>query len=188
VVAVVRTLHLDDPVAAARGAGHPDGVHGRLGARVDQPHLLEVEPLADLLGQRHRLLGGHGEVRPVLDGLRDRFHDLRVRVAHDVDTEPAVAVHVLGPVHVPDVRAPAALEVDRIGVAGLEVGGDAVGQAFQRAPEELLGGGGPLQQALGLGLGDLGRSREGTVDVGLGGHGHFLLSMGREPGFTSSSA
>ena len=95
VVPVVRALHLHDAVAAGGGAGHADGVHGGLGPGVDEPHLLQPEPLADLLGQRHRHLGGDGEVRPVPDRLRDRLDDLRVRVAHDVDAEPAVAVHVL---------------------------------------------------------------------------------------------
>ena len=76
----------------------------------------------------------------LLGGLGERLDDLRVGVADDVDAEAAVEVLVLGAVDVPDARALALLEVDRVGVAGLEVRGDAAGQALRRAARvELLG-------------------------------------------------
>ena len=89
-MAVVRALHLHDPVAAGRGARHADGVHRGLGAGVHEAHLLPAEPPVDLLGERNRLRGGHGEVRTGRDRLRHRFDDLRVRMPDHVHPEAAV--------------------------------------------------------------------------------------------------
>ena len=57
---------------------------------------------------------------PVCDGLGDGLDDLGVGVAGDADPEPAVEVEVLVAVDVPHVAALAPIDVDRVGVAGLE--------------------------------------------------------------------
>ena len=106
VMPVVRALHLDDLVAAGRGAGHADRVHGGLGPGVHEAHLLELEPRADLLRERDRRLGGDREVDALVGDPADRLDDLRVRVADHVHAEAAVEVGVLGAVDVPDARSP----------------------------------------------------------------------------------
>src|SRR4029077_9997679 len=124
-------LHLDDLVPAGGRAGDADGVHRGLGAGVHEPHLLQLEAFADGLGQGDRVGSGDGEVDRVLGGFLERLDDLRMRVAHDVDTEAAVEGAVLRPVDLPDVGALASLQVDRVRVSGLEVGGHPAGQALQ---------------------------------------------------------
>jgi hypothetical protein len=49
------------------------GVHRRLGAGVDEPHLLELEALADRLGQRDRVGRRDREVDRVARGLGQRL-------------------------------------------------------------------------------------------------------------------
>ena len=62
-VAVVRAFDLHDVVAAGRGARDADRAHRRLGARVGEANLLEVEAPAELLGEQHGVLGRCREVR-----------------------------------------------------------------------------------------------------------------------------
>ncbi len=165
VVTVVRALHLDDLVAAGRGPGHADRVHRRLGARVHEPHLLELEPRADLLGQRDRRLGGHREVDALVGDLADRLDDLRVGMADHVHAEPAVEVGVLGAVDVPHARARSTLEVHGVRVSGLEVRRHAGRQALQGPLVERLRPGRPVEQDLRLSFGDLGRASFESVQV-----------------------
>ena len=63
----------------------------------------------------------------LLAALVERLDDLGVGVADDVDAEATVEVLVLLAVDVPDARALPLLEVDRVGVAHLEVRGDTPG-------------------------------------------------------------
>jgi hypothetical protein len=165
VVPVIRALHLHEKVAACRGAGDADRVHRRLGARVHEAHLLELEPLADRLGQRDGGLRGDGEVDALVGDLADRLDDLRVRVPDDVHAEPAVEVDVLGPVDVPHSRPLPLAEVDGIGVAGLEVGGHAVRHAPHGALEQALRQRRPFEESGALSFGDLVRPGLQSFDV-----------------------
>ena len=170
-MAVVRALHLDDLVASGRRAGDADRVHRRLGAGVHEAHLVELEALADGLGQRDRVGSGDREVDRVLRSLGQRLHDLGVGVADDVDPEAAMEVLVLLAVDVPDARGLPLLEVDRVGVAHLEVRGDTPGQALHSPSMQLLGGLRVGVQGLGFLLGDLRRTRLESFKV----HAYHLL-------------
>ena len=157
VVAVVGALHLHDAVAARGGAGDPDGVHRRLGAGVHEPHPVDLEATADLLGERDGRLGGDREVDGPLGRALDGRDDLRVGMADDVHAESAVEIGVLGPVDVPDLRPLPLPQVDRVGVVALEVRGHAGRQASRGSLEQRRGRGGLVEQGLGLTVGDLRR-------------------------------
>src|SRR6185436_4034810 len=77
----------------------------------------------------------------------------------------AVEVGVLGPVDIPDVRARPTLEVDGIGVSGLEVRRHAGRQALQRAFVQRLRPRCAIEQDLRLSFGDLGRASFESVQV-----------------------
>src|SRR5256885_11185148 len=89
----------------------------------------------------------------------------------DVDAETPVEVLVLGAVYVPDARAFASLEVDRIGVADLEVRGHAARQALGCARVQLLRPGDRAEELPGFFLGDLRRTCLEPLKV----HDHHLL-------------
>ena len=166
VVAVVRALDLHDVVATGRRARDADRAHRRLGARVREAHLLELEAPAQLFGEEHHVLGRCREVRARLRRARDRFDDLRVRMADDHATEAAVRVDVLVAVDVPDLRAVAFAEVDRIRVAGLERRTDTLRQAVQRALVERLRLLRAVEEAPRLGVGDVvGRAVMGSMEI-----------------------
>src|SRR5262249_61176579 len=94
---VIRAFDLDDVVPAGRGAGDADRTHRGLGAGVREADLFEAETPAQLLREQNTFLGGRREVGATRDRDSDRLDDLRVRVADDHRTEPAVGVDVLGP-------------------------------------------------------------------------------------------
>jgi hypothetical protein len=127
VVPVVRALDLEDHIAARGAARHVDRVHRRLGAGVGEAPLRQAEAPGELLGDHDRPLGGRGEVRALLDAALDGVDDYGVRVADAHDAEAVVEVDVLVAVHVPDLGARAALDVDGPGVVLLERGRDALG-------------------------------------------------------------
>ena len=99
---------------------------------------------------------GAAKCVPVCAARVDRLGDLRVRVADDHAAEAAVGVDVLVAVDVPDVRAAALAQVDRVGVAGLERRADAERQAVQRAFEQRVRRRRGVEEAPCLGVGDLG--------------------------------
>ena len=104
-VAVVAAGELHHELAAGEPAGQPDGGHGGLGARGDQPDLLDRRARDDLLGQLH-LGAGRGAVRrAAADRLVDRVEHLRVRVTEQHRTPAADQVDVLGAVDVDEVGA-----------------------------------------------------------------------------------
>ena len=133
VVAVVRAEDLDDRVAARGGARDADRIHRGLGARVRVPPLRQAPAALQLVGDDDRVLGRGGEVRALLHALDDGLRDDRVRMALDHRAEAVVEVDHLRAVDVPDVRADAALEVDRPRIAELVRRGDAARQGAERA-------------------------------------------------------
>ncbi len=99
------------PVSAAREV---DGVHRRLGAGVGEAPLGQAEAPRELLGDDDRAVGRGGEV----GAQRRRARRRRATIAGlawpmHIDAEAVVEVDVLVAVDVPDLRALAALEVDR---------------------------------------------------------------------------
>src|SRR2546427_11816923 len=94
-----------------------------------------------------------------------------MRVPDDVDAEATVEVLVLGAVHVPDARAFASLEVDRVGIAHLEVRGPPARQALGRPLVQLLRSGCRAEELPGFFLGDLRRTRLEPLKV----HDYHLL-------------
>jgi hypothetical protein len=145
-VTVVAALDLGDDVAARRGAGDPDGGHVRLGTRVGEAHLVDVEAAAQLLGQFDAALDGDGEVHASVGRSGDGFGDDRVGVPDGDRAEPVVEVVVAGAVDVPHLGADALLEIDGVGVAELEARGDATGHRSDCPLVESLGGRGVGQE------------------------------------------
>ena len=99
---MVAAGELEDPVAAGRGPGEAEGGHRGLGARRDEPDLLDRrDGVGDLGGELDLGLGRGAEAGTELRGRGDRLDGLRVGVAeeqraprhHPVDV--AVAVDVL---------------------------------------------------------------------------------------------
>ena len=83
-VPVVAAGELHDHVPAGRGPGHAQRAHGRLGAGVDQPHLLDrSDPVHDLLGEAHLARLRRAEGQPAARGLTHRLDHLLVRVPQD---------------------------------------------------------------------------------------------------------
>ncbi len=136
VVAVVGALDLADHVAPGGRAGHPDGIHGGLGARIGEAHHLEMEPAGDLLSEGHGRLGGHREVGASGGRLTDRLDDPRMGVAHQHRAEATVEVEILAAVLVPDVAALTPAQIHGIGLHLLKRGGHAEGQNPGRAVEQ----------------------------------------------------
>jgi hypothetical protein len=169
VVAVVRAEDLHDRVATGCSAGDPDRVHRRLGARVRVAPFRQAEATGELFRDDDRVLSRGGEVRSQREPLAHRPLDCRVRVPLDHRPEPVVEVVQVVPVHVPDVGAPAAREVDRPGVAKLVGGGDAAGEGrpspFVQGPRSRR----PIVERLLLTCSEL--ADASTVDLGEhGGH------------------
>ncbi len=119
-VAVVAALELDDLLAAGVSAGDADGVHGRLGAGVAEPHEIGAEASLDLLGQDDAVLDGEGVAGAVGDTALKRFRELRMRVAGGEDAEGHVEVDVLVPVRVADAAAARIGHEQRVRLVGLE--------------------------------------------------------------------
>ena len=83
-VAVVAAGELEHAVAAREGAREPERRHRRLGARGDEPHLLDRRHGVDDLGRELDLaLGRRAEARPVERRLAHRLDRLGVGVAED---------------------------------------------------------------------------------------------------------
>jgi hypothetical protein len=79
---VVATRELQDPVAARARAREADGAHRRLGARRDEPHLLDGRHgVDDLSRELHLALRQRAEARPVPRGPDDGGNRLRVGMA-----------------------------------------------------------------------------------------------------------
>ena len=126
VVAVVGAEDLHHGVAARVGARDPDRVHRRLGAGVGVAPARQV-PAARRAPRRRRPRPRSGR-RSACRARSARWiaaADRRVRVALDHRAEAVVEVAHLVAVDVPDLRADAALEVDRPRVAQLVGRGDA---------------------------------------------------------------
>ena len=115
VVTVVRPLDLQDQLAPGQRAHDANRVERGLGPRVAEAPIRQLEPLRELIGDDQPVLGRLGEMRSQRHPLPHRLHDLRVRVTHDHDAVAVVVVDVLVLVDVPDVRARAAPDVDRMG-------------------------------------------------------------------------
>jgi hypothetical protein len=105
-VAVVVTGELDHLRPAGEAARQPQGTHRRLGARIDQPHLLDRgHPGHDLLGEQHLALGRRAEGEAVRRRGRDRRQNLGVGMAEDqrppgadqVDVAPLIGVDQVRP-------------------------------------------------------------------------------------------
>ncbi len=138
VMAVVRAEHLDDGLAAGEGAGDADGVHGGLGARVDEAPLRELEGAGEVLGHDDGVLGRQAELRAERRALLDGLDDERVGVALDHAAVAVVEVDDLLALDAPDVRALAVGEVDRVRVTRVVRGGDAHRHVLDGALVELV--------------------------------------------------
>ena len=163
VVAVVAALDLDDQVPAGDRAHQVDGVHGGFGAGVGEAPLRQAEPFCQLGGHRDGVRGGLGEVGAVGGLLGYCLRDRRVGVAGQRGAVAAVQVDVLVAVDVPDLRAEAPAQPDRLRRGDLPAGGDTSG-------EVLLG---LLGEAVGLGLAadeDFLLLRDDLFQLGVGGH------------------
>src|SRR5690242_11886414 len=163
VVAVVAALDLDDQVPAGDRAHQVDGVHGGFGTGVGEAPLRQAEPFCQLGGHRDGVRGGLGEVGAVGGLLGYCLRDRRVGVAGQRGAVAAVQVDVLVAVDVPDLRAEAPAQPDRLRGGDLPAGGDTSG-------EVLLG---LLGEAVGLGLAadeDFLLLRDDLFQLGVGGH------------------
>ena len=138
VMAVVRAEHLDDGLAAGEGAGDADGVHGGLGARVDEAPLRELEGAGEVLGHDDGVFGRQAELRAERRALLDGLDDERVGVALDHAAVAVVEVDDLLALDAPDVRALAVGEVDGVRVTRVIRGGDAHGHVLEGALVELV--------------------------------------------------
>ena len=125
VVAVVAALELEDLLATGEAAGHPDRVHGRLGARVAEADEVDAEALLDLLGQRDAVLDREGVAGAIGHAALQRLGHQRVRMAGGQHAEGHVEVDVLVAVRVPDPRAARIGHEQRVRVVGLERAGHA---------------------------------------------------------------
>ena len=115
--AVKGALELRDLRPAGEGARQPHRVHRGLGARVREAQALERRHAArDRLGQADLVLGRAGERQPVLGDALDGLHHVTVGVTQHEARVVVVEVETLDTVGIPDVRALAALEVERIRV------------------------------------------------------------------------
>ncbi len=132
VVAVIRPLDLQDQLAAGERAHDARGVQRRLGPRVAEPPVRQLEPLREQVGHEQRVLGRLREVRAQRDAFAHGLDDLRMRVAHHHDAVAVVVVDVLVVVDVPDVRALAAPDVDRVRRPGLPRRADPAGEPALR--------------------------------------------------------
>ena len=170
-MAVVRAEDLDDRVAARRGARDADRVHRGLGARVRVPPLRQAPAALQLVGDDDGVLGRSGEVRALLHALDDGLRDDRMGMALDHRAEAVVEVDHLGAVDVPDVRADAAIEVDRPRIAELVRRGDAARQRALGALVHATRAGRVRIQLLRLAGGQLGDALAIKLDRGAYGHG-----------------
>jgi hypothetical protein len=127
VMAVVAALDLDDQVPAGDRAHQVDGVHGGFGARVGEPPAREAEPAGQFGGHRDRVRGGLGEVGAVPGLVGYCFRDRRVSVPGQRGAVTAVQVDVLVAVDVPDLRAAAVAQPDRLRHGDLPARCDAAG-------------------------------------------------------------
>jgi len=105
-VAVIVALELEDAVAPRAAACQADGAHGRFGAGVDHPHLLQRwNQLAQACGHLVLGPGRRAEAEPACGGFLDRPYHVRVGMSGDhrapgsdvVDIAPTVRVHQPGP-------------------------------------------------------------------------------------------
>src|SRR5262249_9611067 len=125
--------------ARGGGARQPHGVHRRLGARIGEAQALDRgHPPRDRLGKTDLVLGGAGEREAILGHALHGLDDVAVRVAEDEARVVAVEVEALDPIGIPDVRALAALGVERIGIeerrgAAIAAGHDGHGFFVERA-------------------------------------------------------
>ena len=177
VVAVVGAEDLHAHVAARVGARDADRVHRRLRAGVRVAPLRQAPAAGELLADDDRVLGRRGEVGAVLVALLDRAADRGMRVALDHRAEAVVEVPHLVAVDVPDLRADAALEVDRPRLAQLVGGGDARRAPCRRArtsrPEPAVRS---LRTFSSRSISCWMRWRSSVMGVG---HGHGSISSGR---------
>ena len=141
-VAVVAAGGLEDPVAIRERASEPQRAHPRLGARRDEPHLLDRRHrVDDLRGELDLGLGRRAEARAAKRRVPNGLDRLRVGVAEDErppghhPVEQAAAVGRL------DVRAGAALDEERLVEADRAHRAHgrvhAAGDQLERAPVEL---------------------------------------------------
>ena len=186
VVAVVGAEDLQHVVAAGERAGDADRVHRRLRAGVRVAPLRQPPAAGELVADDDRVLGRRREVRAQPVALADRLADRRMRVALDHRAEAVVEVPHLVAVDVPDLRAGAALEVDRPRLAHLVAGGHAGGEVLVGAREGLAAALGRLVEALGLALGQLGDACAVDRDgLSVGGHGQPIVGVVVVPVCTS---
>ncbi len=148
VPAVVAALDLDDRLAPGEGAGRAQRVHRRLGARVGEAQLIEVEAALEALGGiGGRRRGGHEE-RAGLQRPADGGHHGGVEVPGEHRAEAHGQVEDLAAVDVGQPRAPRARDGDRVWVPVLERRGHAQGQDPERALVVRPGAGGRALEAL----------------------------------------
>ena len=144
-VTVVAARELEDAVAPGEPAREPKCAHRRLGARGDEPHLLDRRHgVDDLLGQLDLPLRRRAEGRPVGSGFLHRLDHLRIGVAEHERAPGHDPVDVALPVRVPEVRALAARGEERIlgpdRPPGADRRVDAAGDDLARAAEEAARG------------------------------------------------
>jgi hypothetical protein len=171
-VAVVAALDLDDQVPPGDRTHQVDGVHGGFGAGVGETPAREAEPAGEFLCHRDRVRGRLGEVGAVLGLAGYGPGDGRVGVAGQGGAVAAVQVDVLVAVDIPDLRAAAVTQPDRLRRGDLPARGDAAGEV----PLGLLGhsgrGGLAADEDLLLlrdDLFELGVSELGVSELGVGG-------------------
>ena len=128
VMTVVAALDLDDQVPAGDGAHEVDGVHGGFGAGVGEAPSWQAEAAGEFLGDHDGVRGGLGEMGPLPGLVGYRFLDGRVGVAGQGSAVAAVQVDVLVAVDVPDLRAAAVAQPDRLRRGDLPARGDTAGE------------------------------------------------------------
>ena len=179
VVAVVGTEDLEDRVATGMCARDPNRVHRRLRARVREAPLRQAPPARELLGDEDRIVGRHGEVRAEPHPFLDRLRDRGMGMALHHRAEAVVEIDAPCAVDVPDVRALAALEVDRPRVEELVRGRDAADENRARPLEHTSRSGRRLVEPTLLALGQLAKPIPVDRDVGYGAHDFPILLVAR---------
>ena len=135
--AVEAALELQDLVALAKGAGHPEGEEGRLAARRGVAQLLGARHgAADLIGEGHRGLG-ELEVGRALPELRlDGGEDGGMGVSQHHGPAAQDVIDVLAPGEVVEMRPPGFLDHELEIVRSVVAAEDTAGEAVECRPKQ----------------------------------------------------
>ena len=137
-VPVIVARELDDHFAAGESAGESDGAHRRLGAGIDQPHVLDRrDGRDDQFGQFAFGLGRGAEACAAGDRRFEGRDDGRMGVAENHRSPGADVVDVAVAIDIEQIGPRPALEKQRLAADAAE----RPGRAIHAAGHELLGAG-----------------------------------------------